>query len=160
MTATTAPQPPTESRPTGAPGAGKGLKVGALGLLGSVVLGVAATAPAYSLTAALGLISQEVGAKAPIVMLLGFVPILFVSFAYRALNSRMPDCGTTFSWTATIFGPHAGWMCGWAVVTAQIIVLGNLARIVGTYALLLVGLDAQAASPGWVALAPGRCGWP
>ena len=34
----------------------KGLKPGALGLLSSVVVGIASTAPAYSLAASLGLV--------------------------------------------------------------------------------------------------------
>ena len=39
----------------------KGLKSGALGLVSSVVIGVASTAPAYSLAATLGLIVIAVG---------------------------------------------------------------------------------------------------
>jgi hypothetical protein len=39
----------------------KGLKSGALGLVSSVVMGVASTAPAYSLAATLGLIVAAVG---------------------------------------------------------------------------------------------------
>ena len=44
----------------------KGLKGGALGLLSSVVVGMASTAPAYSLAAVLGLIvaQQALGVKA------------------------------------------------------------------------------------------------
>jgi hypothetical protein len=40
---------------------GKGLKAGALGLLSSVVIGVASTAPAYSLAATLGFVVLAVG---------------------------------------------------------------------------------------------------
>ena len=40
---------------------GKGLKGGALGLLGSVVMGIASTAPAYSLAASLGYV--EIGSE-------------------------------------------------------------------------------------------------
>ncbi|MFM9878541.1 MAG: amino acid transporter, partial [Rhodoglobus sp.] len=54
---------------------GKGLKGGALGLLSSVVVGVASTAPAYSLAASLGFIVASGGAllagvKAPGIVLL------------------------------------------------------------------------------------------
>ncbi|MGC2006739.1 hypothetical protein, partial [Trebonia sp.] len=48
----------------------KGLKTGALGLVSSVVMGVASTAPAYSLAATLGLIVVVVGLGAPVVALL------------------------------------------------------------------------------------------
>jgi hypothetical protein len=58
--------------------AGKGLKIGALGLVASVVIGIASTAPAYSLAAALGYVADSAGTKAPLIMLLAFIPILFV----------------------------------------------------------------------------------
>ena len=54
----------------------KGLKSGALGLLSSVVMGVASTAPAYSLAATLGLIVVAVGLGAPVIALLAFIPML------------------------------------------------------------------------------------
>ncbi len=132
---------------------GKGLKSGALGLLASIVIGIASTAPAYSLAASIGLVSEEVGVKAPLIMILAFVPILFISYAYRALNSRIPDCGTNFTWGARAFGPHVGWMSGWGAIIAQVIVLANLAQIAGIYSFKLVGADGLADSVGWVALA-------
>ena len=58
----------------------KGLKAGALGLISSIVVGIASTAPAYSLAASLGFVVATqngdgiVGVKAPSIMLLAFVP--------------------------------------------------------------------------------------
>jgi amino acid transporter len=133
---------PAPSAPPGRSEAGsKGLRKGALGLLASVVIGIASTAPAYSLAASLGYVSSEVGVKAPLIMLLAFVPILFISYAFKALNSRIPDCGTNFTWGARAFGPHTGWMSGWAAIVAQIIVLANLAQIAGIYTFLIFGLN-------------------
>ena len=51
-----------------APGT-KGLKGGALGLVSSVVIGMASTAPAYSLAASLGLIVVLAGETTPAIML-------------------------------------------------------------------------------------------
>ncbi|MGA9376544.1 MAG: amino acid transporter, partial [Mycobacterium sp.] len=42
----------------------KGLQAGALGLVGNVVIGLAAVAPAYSLAATLGYVVLNVGDKA------------------------------------------------------------------------------------------------
>lgn len=117
----------------------KGLKIGAIGLISSVVIAVASTAPAYSMAATLGLVSQEVGTKAPVVMLIAFIPMLFISFAYKALNNVDPDCGTSFTWVARIFGRHAGWLTGWVIVAADVIVMANLAQIAGTYTYSLFG---------------------
>ena len=54
----------------------KGLKGGALGLVSSTVVGVASTAPAYSLAATLGFVVVAIGVRAPIVTILAFVPML------------------------------------------------------------------------------------
>ena len=69
---------------------GKGLKTGALGLLSSVVIGVSSTAPGYSLAATLGFVVALVGFQAPIIMILAFVPMFFIAYAYRELNRVAP----------------------------------------------------------------------
>ena len=95
----------------GAPATGrvesKGLKNNAIGYVSNVVIGVASTAPAYSLAATLGFIVADPGVAthAPGVLLASFVPMLLVSLAYRYLNKADPDAGTTFAWTTRAFGP-------------------------------------------------------
>ncbi|MET7551873.1 APC family permease [Streptomyces sp. NPDC005500] len=131
----------------------KGLKGGALGLVSSVAIGLASTAPAYSLAATLGFIVLAVGLQSPIVVILGFVPMLFIAYAYKAMNAVDPDCGTTFTWSARAFGPRAGWMGGWGIIIADIIVMANLAQIAGQYGFQLVGADELAANRWWTALA-------
>ena len=66
----------------------KGLKSGALGLISATVMGVASTAPAYSLAVTLGFIVIAVGVHAPIVALLAFVPIFLVHWLQRAQQGR------------------------------------------------------------------------
>jgi len=117
---------------------GKGLATGTLGLFGSTVIGLASTAPVYSLAATLGFVVLAVGAQAPVVFVIAFIPMLLVAFAYRELNRDIPDCGTTFTWATKAFGPWVGWMGGWGVAVAGIVVLGNLAQIGGIYFWLLV----------------------
>jgi amino acid transporter len=121
------------------------LKKNAIGFVSSVVIGVASTAPGYSLAAVLGLIVaiEGVGVHAPAVMIVSFIPILFVAWAYRFLNRADPDCGTTFSWATKAFGPAAGWIGGWAIIVADIIVMANLAAIAGLYTFLLFEIDAS-----------------
>ena len=118
---------------------GKGLAQGQLGLFGSTVMGLASTAPVYSLVATLGFVITAVGFQAPIALILAFIPMFFIAFAYRELNRAVPDCGTTFTWTTKAFGPWVGWMGGWGVAIAGIIVLANLAQIAGIYFWLFVG---------------------
>ena len=135
-------------------GSHKGLKQGALGLISSTVIGVASTAPAYSLAATLGFVVAAIGLQSPIVTIIAFIPMLFIAFAYSQLNRADPDCGTTFTWATRAFGPRTGWMGGWGIVAADILVMASLAQIAGQYVFLLFnanGIGSNATS-GWVLL--------
>ena len=134
----------------------KGLKTGALGLVSSVVMGVASTAPAYSLAATLFFVVAAVGLKSPLVAVLAFVPMLLCSIGFSELNKADPDCGTTFIWAARAFGPKTGWAGGWGVVAADILVMASLAQVAGQYLFFFFqGPNSSIggnASGGWVLL--------
>jgi amino acid transporter len=146
--ATTAPAQPTEQFQD------KGLKSGALGLVSSVVMGVASTAPAYSLAATLFFVVAAVGLKSPAVALLAFIPMLLCSIGYSEMNKADPDCGTTFTWATRAFGPKTGWAGGWAIVAADVLVMASLAQVAGQYVFLLFGANGigENATSGWVLL--------
>ena len=116
----------------------KGLSAGSVGLIGAIVIGISCIAPAYTLTAALGPTVSEVGTQVPAIILLGFIPMLLVAFGYRELNRSMPDSGTSFTWATRAFGPWIGWMAGWGLVAATILVLSNLAGIAVDFLFLLI----------------------
>ena len=130
----------------------KGLKAGALGLLSSVVIGISSTAPGYSLAATIGFAAAAVGFQTPAILVLAFIPMFCIAYAYRELNAQDPDCGTTFTWAARAFGPRVGWLGGWGIIVADIVVMANLAQIAGQYGFLLFGADGLAASTFWVTL--------
>jgi amino acid transporter len=162
---------------SGAPGASggpassevvdKGLKKGAIGYLSNLVIGVASTAPAYSLAATLGFIVavNGVGVHAPAVLLVSFVPMLLIAAAYKYLNRADPDAGTTFAWTTRALGPGMGWVNGWAIFLADVIVMASLAEIAGKYTFLLFDWNSAARSTGaliaasviWIALMTWIC---
>ena len=130
----------------------KGLKGGALGLVSSIVVGMASTAPAYSLAASLGLVVATggvilAGVKAPAILLLAFIPMYMIAVAYQELNKAEPDCGTTFTWSTRAFGPLVGWLGGWGIIAADVIVMANLAQIAGSYSFTFVG------GLGWTSVA-------
>jgi amino acid transporter len=134
LESTTVTEQPAVGLDTSAPGA-KGLKADAIGYISNLVIAVASTAPAYSLAATLGFIVlvAGVGVHAPAVLIVSFIPILFVSVGYRFLNLADPDAGTTFAWVTRAFGPQIGWVNGWAIFLADIIVMASLAAIASTY---------------------------
>ncbi len=119
---------------------GKGLKAGAVGLVGAVVIGVSCIAPAYMLTAALRPTVSEVGVQLPAIFLVGFVPGILVAFGYCELNNVMPDAGTSFTWASCAFGAWIGWM-------------GSVGMVFN------LGICAYAALPRMSCVAPHRlCG--
>ena len=107
----------------------KGLSRNSVGVLGSVFLGISSVAPAYALTATIGILVSQAGHKMAVVIIAGFLPMFFAAYAYRELNKAMPDCGTSFTWTTKAFGPYIGWIGGWAAILATAIVLSNLAGV-------------------------------
>jgi amino acid transporter len=137
----------------------KGLRGGALGLVSSVVVGVASTAPAYSLAATLGFVVILIGITTPIVAILAFVPMFCVALAFKEMNKVDPDCGTSFTWAARAFGPRTGWITGWGVIAADVLCMASLGQIAAQYMFLLFNNSSIGANPssGWVLLL--GCGW-
>ncbi len=133
----------------------KGLKKGAIGYLSNIVIGVASTAPAYSLATTLGFIVavKGVGVHAPAVMLVAFVPMLLVAAAYKYFNRADPDAGTTFAWVTRAFGPVTGWMNGWAIFLADVIVMASLSDIAAIYTFKLFGFSELGSSKAAIIVA-------
>ena len=72
--------------------------------------------------------------------------MFLVAGGYYYLNKADPDCGTSFSWVTKAMGPQLGWIAGWTIVVADIIVMANLAQIAGLYSFELFGLTSLAES--------------
>ena len=119
----------------------KGLKKGAIGYVSNVVIGVASTAPAYSLAATLGFIVADQGRRHTRARRAarGLHPDAARALRYHYLNRADPDAGTTFAWTTRAFGPSTGWMNGWAIFLADLIVMASLSDIAATYTFKLFG---------------------
>ncbi|HIX00201.1 MAG TPA: APC family permease [Candidatus Nesterenkonia stercoripullorum] len=132
----------------------KGLPSGTVGVLGALVIGLSVCAPAYTLTAAVGPAASEVGYQTPAIFLMGFIPMLLVALGYRALNTAMPDSGTSFTWVTRAFGPWVGWMAGWGLIAATVLVLSNLAGIAVEFLFQSIAILANA--PGIADLAGNR----
>ena len=117
----------------------KGLKRNAISFVSNIVIGVASTAPAYSLAATLGGIAGFAAFGGPAIMIVAFIPMLFIAAAYYYMNRADPDCGTTFSWVTRAIGPRWGWMGGWGIIVTDVIVMPSLAAIAGQYSFQLFG---------------------
>lgn len=140
MGSATDPERPPEDAPR--------LKQGAIGYLSNIVIGVASTAPAYSLAATVGffVLINGVGVHSPAIVIVSFFPLFFIATAYNAMNKVDPDCGTTFSWVTRAIGSGWGFVIGWTVIFSDIVVNANQAQIAGSYGFQLFGLNGMANS--------------
>jgi amino acid transporter len=132
----------------------KGLKAGALGLMAATVVGVASTAPGYSLAATLGFIAYYVGFQSPAIMWIAFIPMACIAAAFFYLNRADPDCGTNFSWVTRAIGPRSGWMGGWSSAVADLVIMPNLAGIAAVYTFQLFGWT-HAGDSNWATMTLG-----
>jgi amino acid transporter len=151
------PAPPTGDAPAESTVARKGLRENTIGLLGSTVLGVVQTAPAFSIAVTLGLLVATVGVHSPGLVLLGFIPIACVTIIEREFVRRDPDCGTVFVWVGRSLGPHLGWIASWGLLAATLISLANLANVTGQFFFLTIGADSTATHQ--VATVAIGCAW-
>lgn len=124
------------------------LRYGAIGFASNLMMGLAATAPAYGLASTIGLIVAigGMGTRMPSVIIVSFLPMLFIALAYRHLNAADPDCGTTFSWMTRAMGAGWGWLGGWFAIFSGIVVNASQAQIAGSYTFELFGLHIAAKS--------------
>ena len=133
----------------------KGLKENAIGLAESTGVGIASTAPAYSLAATLGFVVAAVGIQTPLLVILAFVPMLLSAWATKHMNTADPDCGTSFTWAARALGPRTGWFAGgFATIAADFLAMASYAQVAGQYVFLLIGLKSVGANATsvWVLL--------
>ncbi len=169
MESASATQPPG-AQPAGSQHAGshvedKGLKKGAISFVSNIVIGVASTAPGYSLAATLGFIAAVggLGLQSPAVILVAFIPMACIAAAYYYMNRADPDCGTTFSWMTKAMGPWLGWQGGWAIVVADVLVMPSLASVAGNYTFQLFGntspttLDVTLVGIAWIIIMTAIC---
>ncbi len=146
---------PIAARAPTRPGADEpDLKRGAIGFLSNLVIGTASVAPAYSLAATLGFVVAVSGIKtfAPGAFIAAFVPMFLIALGYRALNRADPDCGTSFAWVTRAMGPHLGWLNGWVIFIADVIVMASLADIAAVYTYQLFGWT-YGANHIWIVIA-------
>ena len=133
----------------------KGLESNALGMFASVSVGMASTAPAYSLAATLGFVVAVVGLQTPLLVILAFIPMFLSAWATKQMNEADPDCGTSFTWAARALGPKLGWFAGgWGTIAADLLAMASYSQVAAQYVFLLIGAKSigNDATSVWVLL--------
>jgi amino acid transporter len=119
----------------------KGLRKGSVSIVAAVAIGLAATAPAYSLTGALGYAGLESGYQLPIIFIVSVIPMFFVALAYKHMTTVAPDSGTVFTWGSMAMGPRSGWFGGWGLFLSSTLAGVGAAEVVVNAVVTIAGLD-------------------
>ncbi|MRS97889.1 amino acid permease [Ralstonia pickettii] len=131
------------------------LEAQALGVSESVVMGVAGTAPAFSIAATTVTLISAVGALTPASLLYCGLIMFGVTFAYLHLNRVNPHAGAAYAWVGAIFNRTLGFFAGWALLVASgvFMVSGTIPAATATLTLVAPSLAAQPAVVALVAAA-------
>ena len=97
------------------------LRANSLSLVESLVMGVAGSAPGFSIAVALASLLATAGPLAPGALLIFAVPMIGISIAYKGLGARMANAGAAYEWTGRIFNRTLGYFSGWALMIASVV---------------------------------------
>lgn len=127
----------------------QGLAKGALGVVESVIMGIAGTAPAYSIAATTALIVGTVGVLSVGSILYCGLIMFGMMLAFINLNKMAPDAGASFAWVSRVFGPFWGFFSGWGLIVASVVFMVT-ATVPAAQATLKILAPEHVDSTGWV----------
>ncbi len=109
-----------------------------LGLSESIIMGVAGTAPAFSISATTGALIASVGILAVGTFLYCGIIMFGITLAFLHLNRTHTSAGASFTWVSTIFNPTLGFFVGWSLLvsSAVFMVSGTIPAATATLALV------------------------
>ena len=122
----------------GAPPAGAGagapsgtvdveLRHGAIGLLQSVVIAVASSAPGQATAVSIGALIIASSYAGGVAILLTTAAMLAIAVAYQRLNLWEQNAGASYVWVGRAINPYIGFLIGWIMLVAYI--LGTVSDI-------------------------------
>lgn len=126
-----------------------GLAKGALGAVESAIMGIAGTAPAYSVAATTAVLIAAVGTLSVGSIVYCGLIMFGLMFAYANLNKMSPNAGAAFAWVGEVFGPTWGFFAGWGLLVASVVFMVSATIPAATATLLLVA-PQYVESTGWV----------
>ncbi|MEI9929068.1 MAG: APC family permease [Rhizomicrobium sp.] len=97
------------------------LKAGSLSFVESMVMGVAGSAPGYTIAVTTAVLLATAGTLSPGALIIFAVPMLGIAVAYKALNARVVSAGAAYQWTTYAFGKFWGFFSGWALLVASMV---------------------------------------
>ena len=97
------------------------LKANSLSFFETIIMGVAGSAPAFSIAVAIAGLLAVSGDVSPNALLIFAVPMLGIALAYKGLNRKMANAGAAYQWTKSVMGGFFGYFSGWALLIAALV---------------------------------------
>ena len=92
------------------------LNANSLGITESIIMGIAGTAPAYSIEITTSTIIATAGLLSPASVLMCGLIMFGIAFAFINMNKALASAGTSYSWVSMVFGKTLGFFAGWALL--------------------------------------------
>ncbi len=122
-----------------------------LGLFESAVMGVAGSAPAYSIAASTALLVGAVGLAGPAALLYCGIAMFGIVFAFNYLGRTESNSGATYAWVRRGLHPALGYIAGWSLLMCSSIFMVAATLPAGSSFLGLFS-EKLSNSKGWVTL--------
>lgn len=97
------------------------LAAGVLGTFESVIMGIAGTAPAYSVGATAAVIVAATGVLSVGSLFYCGLVMFGLMYAFIHLNKMDANAGATYAWASQIFGQTWGFFAGWSLIVAALL---------------------------------------
>ena len=116
----------------------KSLATGSLGTMESTVMGVAGSAPAFSVAVTAAVIVAAVGPLSVGSVLYCGLIMFGIMLAFIHLNQTTTHAGATYAWVGRIFGPTWGFFSGWGLLVASVVFMVSATIPAATSTLTLI----------------------
>jgi amino acid transporter len=125
------------------------LATNTLSAIESIFMGIAGTAPGFSIAATTALLISSAGILSPATMLYSGLMMFGITLAFMYLNKTEANSGASYAWVSRIFGINIGFFAGWAMLVFAAIatISGSITASTATLQLLT---PQHASEPIWV----------
>lgn len=125
-----------------------------LGITETTIMGIAGTAPAFSLAATSAALIATVGILAPASILYSGLIMFGITLSFMYLNKVKVNAGASYSWVSSIFGKNLGFFAGWALLVASTVFMVSATVPAATGTLFLLS-PSHMNDTTWVAFVGG-----
>ena len=127
----------------------KRLAEGSLGTFESAIMGIAGTAPAFSVAVTTAAIVASVGVLSVGSIFYCGLIMFGIMLAFIHLSKITPNAGAAYAWVGHVFGRKWGFFAGWGLLVASIFFMVSATIPAATSTLLLIAPDVVE-STAWV----------